>query len=126
LLCYDWARNAVTSRECPALLSSGDPYSVVFPANLPRELAAIHDPVPFDAPLSWCGVPCRLVRVRIGLPILGSLVARPFKLLALLAEREVEDTPPLLRLGAEFLHANRASVQLSASPCEGRLVIPYP
>jgi hypothetical protein len=50
---------------------------------------------------------------------------RPFDLLALLPLAEVEDVPPFIRLGAEFLHANRASVELSSCPCAGRLVIPY-
>ncbi len=125
LLCYDVPRNAFTSRDCPALFSPGDPYSVVFPLNASRDLVGVYDSVSFSASLSWCGAPCRLVRLRFGLPILGSLAARPFQLLALLPHRNVEDVPPFIRLGAEFLHANRASVHLSSSPCEGRLVIPF-
>jgi hypothetical protein len=30
-----------------------------------------------------------------------------------------------MRLGAEFLHANRASASLSSSPWQGQLIIPY-
>ena len=84
-----------------------------------------YDVVNFSAPLSWCGVACRLVRVRIGLPVAGNPAPRPFKLLALLPLGEVPDVPPFIRLGAEFLQANRASVQLSSAPCAGQLVIPY-
>ena len=94
--------------------------------NLPAHLVAVYEPVNFSAPLSWCGVACRLVRVRIGLPVAGSAAPRPFSLLALLPLGDVEDVPPFIRLGAEFLNVNRASVQLSSTPCEGQLVIPYP
>lgn len=125
LLCYDGDRNAFTSRDCRALLSPGDPFSVVFPVNLPPNLFAVYDMVNFSAPLSWCGVACRLVRVRIGLQVVGSPVPRSFQLLALLPLGEVEDVPPFIRLGAEFLHTNRAGVQLSSAPCMGQLVIPY-
>src|SRR4051812_22200180 len=64
LLCYDGARNAFTSRGCRALLSPGDPFSVVFPVNFASNLVAVYEPTNFSAPLSWCGVPCQLVRVR--------------------------------------------------------------
>ncbi len=124
LLCYDGNRRAFTRRTCRALLSPGDPYSVVFSLNAPAPVVALYEPVPFSAPLSWCGVECRLVRVRIGLPIEGSPAPRPFSLLALLPLRGMKDMPPLIRLGAEFLHANRTSVHLSSVPFAGQLVIP--
>jgi hypothetical protein len=124
LFCHYADRLGFTSPNVPALLSTGDPISVVFPLSRKRFIM-IANRVAHRYPLAWCGVPCELARVRIGLPVLGSPIPRAFRLLALLPKRDVGDVPPLLRLGAEFLHANGASVQLSSSPCEGRLVIPY-
>jgi hypothetical protein len=49
LLIFDRDRNAFTSRSFRALLSPGDPYSVVFPLNLPPNLAAAYDAVNFSA-----------------------------------------------------------------------------
>jgi hypothetical protein len=125
VFCYNSQRNVYTSPACRALLSPGDPFSVVFPYRDPEGRTIVYEPVVVSAPPSWCGVPCRFVRLRIGLPVVGSSSPRPFRLLALLPLAEIEDIPPMLRLGAEFLHANRASVSLSTTPCEGQLVIPF-
>ncbi len=124
VLCQDRATSAITSRDVRAILSTGEGFSVAFRSNR-RQLHIFADQVSHDYPLSWLGIPCELVRLRIGLPVLGSATPRPFRLLALLPTRDVEDMPPCIRLGTEFLQATRASVQLSSSPCEGRLVIPY-
>jgi hypothetical protein len=124
VFCVYKDRIAYTSIRVRALLSTADPISVVFPLNS-EDLLARSDFVDHPYPLSWHGIPCALMRVRIGLPVLGSPIPRPFKLLALLPIEDVEDVPPFIRLGAEFLQANRVTVQLSSSPCEGRLVIPY-
>jgi hypothetical protein len=43
---------------------------------------------------------------------------------ALVPLQDVEDTIPYLRLGGEFLHANRARVELDSDPWAGRLIIP--
>jgi hypothetical protein len=126
LICHNVSRNAVTSVRVRTLLSPGDPFSVVFPLNASSEIQVARDLIDHRYALSWCGVPCGLVRLWIGLPIAGTDTPRSFRLLALLPIHEIEDVPPFIRLGAEFLHAKRASVQLSSSPCEGRLVIPYP
>jgi hypothetical protein len=95
------------------------------PSRDKKGLRIIIDALPVSAPPSWHGVPCQFVRLRIGLPVVGSSLPRPFHLLALLPLAQIEDVSPMLRLGAEFLHANRANVSLSAAPWEGRLVIPY-
>lgn len=112
-----------TSLLFEALLSPGDPVSVVLPFFSQGETRIVCEETPYQE-LSWFGVPARLIRVRLGLPVVGRSEPRPFTLLALLPLREVEDVPPLLRLGAEFLYSQRAEVHLSADPCEGRLIIP--
>jgi hypothetical protein len=124
LQCYDWTRSTYTSAKCRALLSPGEPFSVVLPMDR-EDLTPTAEPVAWPHRLAWCGVPCGLIRVRVGLPVLGVTTPRPFQLLALLPARDLDDTPPFIRLGAEFVYANRASVELLTSPFEGRLVIPF-
>jgi hypothetical protein len=34
------------------------------------------------------------------------------------------DVPPFIRLGAEFLHANRARIELNTDPFGGQLIVP--
>jgi len=125
VFCRDTRRGAYTSRTFQALFSPGDPYSVVLPFRNKQGIRIITDPVVVSATPSWYGVPCQFVRLRIGLSVVASDSPRPFHLLALLPLREVEDVPPMIRLGAEFLHANGASVHLSTNPAQGQLVIPY-
>jgi hypothetical protein len=126
IFCFNPVTGVYTSARFGALLSTGDPYSVVFPLTQPQSLGIVCEDVEHTVPLSWCGVPCRLVRIRIGLPVVDSPSPRPFTLLALLPTEEVEDVPPILRLGAEFLTAHKASVRLFSAPCTGDLIIPYP
>jgi hypothetical protein len=112
------------SRGFEAVLSPGDPISVAFPLPAGVDFRIVTEAVPYPANLVWSGAPARLIQVRLGLPVLESSEARPFRLLALLPLREVEGVPRLLRLGAEFLYAQQAEVHLSADPCEGRLIVP--
>jgi hypothetical protein len=95
--------HAFTSREFEAVVSPGDPISVVFPLPPEADARIVTEPVPYPTDLSWNGVPARLVQVRLGLPVLEVPQPRAFRLLALLPLGEVEGLPSLLRLGAEFL-----------------------
>ncbi len=113
-----------TSRGFEALLSPGDPISVVFPREDEADVHIVTESVPYPSDLSWNGARARLVQIRLGLPVLERPDPRPFRLRALLLLEEVEGVSSLLRIGAEFLHAYRAEVRLSADPCEGRLIIP--
>jgi hypothetical protein len=77
--------------------------------------------------LTWRGVPCRLGRVRVWLPIEeGPDVLRPLPLLALFPKEDVEDAPPFVQLGTQFLLEHKVQLTLDASSIqgEGRLVIP--
>jgi len=51
---------------------------------------------------------------------------RQFTLLALLPQSDLEDEPPFIRLGTQFLLEHRAELSLDcSSPAgEGRLIIP--
>jgi len=76
---------------------------------------------------SWYGVPCRIGRVTIWLPILeGPAPLRPLPLLALFPREEVEDAPPFVLLGTQFLLEHRAELHVDCSSLAGRccLVIP--
>jgi hypothetical protein len=76
---------------------------------------------------TWLGIPCRLGRVTIWLPILEvPAPLRPLSLLALFPAEEVEDAPPFVQLGTQFLLEHRAElfVDYSSPAGEGRLAIP--
>jgi hypothetical protein len=124
VLCFDTRTRAFTSRSVRTLFSPSDPYSVVFPLRRVGPLRAFAELAPLAVVPTWFGSPCTPIYVRIGLPVVGQSIPRPFRLLALLPLQDVDDAPPLLRLGAEFLQATGANVELTANPCEGRLIIP--
>jgi hypothetical protein len=113
----------ITSRPFHALLASGEPYSVVLPTH-EDEFTVIYEEEASAEPYIWWGVPCRFVRLYFGLRVLERPTPRPFTLRALLPLRDVEDTIPFIRLGAEFLYANQAGVELESVPWRGRLIIP--
>jgi hypothetical protein len=76
---------------------------------------------------TWFGVPCRVGRVTIWLPILeGPAPLRALSLLALFPREEVDDMPPFIQIGTQFLLEHRTELHLDySSPAgEGRLVIP--
>ena len=120
-----YASPRFTTVDATVLFSPGDPVSIMLPNRKQGQPPILIRPTPYRE-LSWLGVPARLAWLGIGLPVVGSDTLRPFRLLALLPLQDVEDVPPVIRLGAEFLHAHRADVHLSAATGEGRLVIPYP
>jgi hypothetical protein len=51
---------------------------------------------------------------------------REFSLLTLFPRHDIQDSPPFVQLGTQFLLAQRAGVQLDCSSvaAEGRIVIP--
>jgi hypothetical protein len=76
---------------------------------------------------TWFGVPCRIGRVTVWLPTLeGPAPLRSFPLLALFPREDIEDAPPFVHLGTQFLLEHRAELHLDcSSPTgEGRLVFP--
>jgi hypothetical protein len=76
---------------------------------------------------SWFGIPCRLGRVTIWLPILeGPAPLRPLSLLALFPAKELEDSPPFVQLGTQFFleHRTGLSIDYSSPMGEGRLLVP--
>jgi hypothetical protein len=111
-----------------SLLSTGLTLSVIPPDALAR-LDLVRQPergwrgqVP-----PWFGVPCRIGRVTLWLPVEETPgTYREFLLLALFPRREVEDGPPFIQLGTQFLLEYGAELHLDCSPpiSEGRLVIP--
>jgi len=123
LSCFDFHKLAVTNRPFTALISPGDAYSVLPPVRKPDPVKIYTEVVAGDPP-SWFGVPCNFIRVRLGIPVIGSPSPRLFWLLALLPSREIEEMPPFLRLGAEFFTTNNATITLPWDTANGALVIP--
>jgi len=125
IFCVHQDHRTFTSRNFTILLSTGDPYSVVLPYESEERLSIYaEDETGCEDTHYWWGVPCRFVRVRIGLPVLEQPFPRPFTLRALLPLRDVEDALPFVRLGGNFLYDNHARVELESVPPRGRLVIP--
>jgi hypothetical protein len=125
LFCFNLARQAYTSRRFRALLSTGEPYSIVLPFLRGNGTSIVcEEETACQQTHVWWGVPCRFVRVRMRLPVVGATMPRPFVLRALLPLREVEDVPPLIRLGGNFLYDNSAQMELDSNPWQGRLLIP--
>ncbi len=75
-------------------------------SSKPSENAAV-------PPTSWYGVPCDFVRVRMGLPVVGSPTPRSLWLIALQLAREVQHLPPFLRLGAQFFTEYNTTLSLA-------------
>jgi hypothetical protein len=124
LLCLNKQTQAISSRTFGAFLATSEPYSVVLPIRRSEGVAIACDEEPACRDTHvWWGVPCRFVRVYLGLPVIEQSTPRPFVLRALLPLRDVEDVAPGIRLGAEFLYANHARVELESAPARGRLLI---
>jgi hypothetical protein len=76
---------------------------------------------------TWYGIPGRVARVTIWLAIRDEPgTYQEFSLLALFPRRDLEDAPPFVHLGTQFLLEHTAAIHLDcSSPAgEGRLVMP--
>lgn len=127
LLCLN-TDSSITSVNFNTLLSTGDPYSVVLPFYDEMGRRIIFEEISTSFTPTWFGAPCIVVKVWMGLYVVESPYPRPFTMLALLPldpDSIPSDLPPLLRLGAHFLHSNNAEVILPFSKDQGRLIIPY-
>jgi hypothetical protein len=77
----------------------------------------------------WLGIPCRVGRVEVWLPLQSGPPYRPFSLLALLPRQEPPDLLPFAFLGVQFLIEYNARIELDCSSgdplsCTGQLIIP--
>jgi hypothetical protein len=76
---------------------------------------------------TWFGIPCRIGRVTMWLAVQEAAGPyREFSLLALFPRHDLEDAPPFIYLGTQFLLEYRAELRLDCSSptAEGRLLIP--
>jgi hypothetical protein len=76
---------------------------------------------------TWFGIRCRIGRATLWLPIQeypGQY--RELSLLALLPRQDLEDAPPFILIGTQFLLEHEARIELDCSSVKsrGRLVIP--
>jgi hypothetical protein len=110
-----------------AILATEQPISV-----MPRTARNGLDPVITPAPAwkgfapAWLGVPCRVGRVTLSLPIYGAPGQfHSLSLLTLFPQQDVPDAPPYIQLGAQFLLEYHIEVVLNESATgDNRLVIP--
>lgn len=112
------------------LLATGHPLSVVQPQiRHDLDLEVWQEPRWTGAIPDWDGIPCRLGRVEMWLPVQGNQPLRPFLLLVLLPRRTAWHALPYVYLGAQFLLEFRAQLTLDCSSgtphaLTGRLLIP--
>lgn len=124
--CYSSSPHTWRQRS-DVMVATGQPFSVISPTirNL-LDLEITPAPGWKGFPLTWFGVPCRIGRVTLWLPIqeaAGQL--QPFSLLALLPQQDVLDAPPYIQLGAQFILEYRVQVILDTTAAgSSRLVIP--
>jgi hypothetical protein len=109
------------------VLAPGHPFSVVPPA--------VRNALDLDirpargwkgTSLTWYGIPCRLGRATVWLPVQETPgIHRDLSMLVLLPDEELTDAAPFVHLGAQFLREYHARVSLDCSPPgAGRLLIP--
>jgi hypothetical protein len=98
------------------VLATAEPLSVILPSiRDPLDLVCASEPG-WSAPVpDWRGIPCRIGRVEMWLPIEDTFLLRPFSLLALLPERDPPEWLPYVLLGAQFLQEYQAVVHLEGS-----------
>jgi hypothetical protein len=76
---------------------------------------------------TWFGIPCRIGRVTLWLPVEGrGAVFRNFSLLVLLPREELEGAPPFILLGTQFFLEYKSKVLLDFFSIEnpGGLIVP--
>lgn len=125
--CHSSGRHTWRNRS-DSLLATGHPLSVL-PPTIREELDVVVTPVrgwKGKIPL-WFGIPCRVGRVTTWLPILEPPgLQREFSLLVLLPQDDLEDAPPFIHLGTQFLleYRGQLSCDCSSPTNLGLLVIP--
>jgi hypothetical protein len=75
----------------------------------------------------WFGIPSRIGRVTVWLPVqevVGSY--RSFSILVLLPKDDLQDAPPFIHVGAQFLLEHQARVMLDGGSGDSHLLFPDP
>jgi hypothetical protein len=125
--CYSAGPHTWRNRS-DALLATGNALSVVSP-SIREGLDLETFPVPGWTGVvpTWMGIPCRIARATVWLPILDPLGSyRSLPILVLLPQEDLPDAPPFIHLGAQFLLEHHVQVVLDEGERGDRLVIPEP
>jgi hypothetical protein len=124
--CYSTGSHTWRNRS-DCLLATGEPITII-PQDLRDSLDLEITPVPgwTGRTPTWMGIPCRIGRVTLWLPVLENPGQyRSFSVLVLLPQQEVVDTPPYIRIGIQFLMEYQIQVVLEGdSSGSSRLLIP--
>ncbi len=125
--CHSAGRHTWRNR-CDALLAIGQLLSVI-PRAARESLDLVIEPeagwrgqVP-----TWLGVPCRIGRATLWLPVDEEPGRhRDLSFLALLPRHDLDDAPPFIQIGTQFLLEHRIQTHLDATSTvsPGRLTIP--
>jgi hypothetical protein len=110
-----------------SVLATTEPLSVILPSiRNPLDLVCASEPGWSGPVPDWRGIPCRIGRAEMWLPVEGTHLLRPFSLLALFPERDPPGWLPYVLLGAQFLQEYQVIVHLhgSQTPVVGSLTIP--
>jgi hypothetical protein len=114
--------------RCDALLATEHPLSVI-PPTIRNSLDLAITPVKGwkGRTPDYFGIPCRIGRVTVWLPVENGLTLyREFSMLVLLPKNDLEEAAPFIHLGAQFLLESQAQLVLDVSSASnfGQLVIP--
>jgi hypothetical protein len=127
--CKSTAQHTWRNRS-DCVLTTGQLLSVILP-QIRHDLDLVVEPEPqwTGAVPDWEGIPCRIGRVQLWLPVQGNLPLRPFSLLALFPKRMARHALPYVYLGIQFCLEYRARVVLDGSSgladtSMGQLIIP--
>ena len=119
--CWTTPQQSYTWRtRSDSLLATDEPVSIML-RSLRDRLDVVWTPEvpPSGMEPQWRGIPCRMGRVPLWLPLQGNEPLRELSLLVLVPEHDPVDGLPYVLLGTQFLLEHRSTAHLDCSEQPG-------